>query len=715
MSGKKTTYSSIKNKKRLVSLLYGALLIFAFLIGRIAYLAFIQGEWLMEKAENQWTSDSLVSAERGSILDRNGNVLAVSANADTVVLRPPQIKNAELVATKLSEILNMDRDTVLKKAKDSTKKEIWLKRQVDRETANKIRALDLDGVAFITDVKRYYPNNEYLAQVIGFTSTDGEGLEGIELKYNKYLNGQNGRIVAETDKNGVELPYGKEIIVEAQDGYDIYLTVDEVLQSYLENAVKLAYEQNDAKGAYGIVVDPNTCEILALSIAPSYDLNNVPRNDLEVLQELSRNKIITDIYEPGSTFKIITTAAALDSGTVDLDSTFNCSGSKLVDGERIKCWRTLAHGHQDLTHAVMNSCNPCFMEMALSMGTDKFYEYIEAFGFGKKTGVDLTGEQAGIVTNSKYVKNVDLARIGFGQAIAVTPIQLISAVSAAINGGNLYTPHIVSKYVNEDGETIKEFGSELVRRVISEETSEKLRGILEKVVSEGSGKNGGVAGYKVGGKTGTAQKYENGAIVLDKHISSFIGFAPADKPELLVLIVVDEADVAVDFGSIVAAPYVSMFLNDALRYMNIEPTEKAEKEMMKVPDVRGMTLSEAQSALKSAGFNYLADGTGTVVKQSITPDSSAEKNTTVLLYMQTKNKQNRLVSVPDVSGLSILDAKKKLANLGLTIEAQGSGIAFMQKPAAGEKVAAGSSVKVMFEPKNKDPEPSVEPQNSPGD
>jgi len=681
-----------------VFLLYTLAFFFLCLVLRIGYLAFIKSDWLMEKAESQWTQDSLIAAERGSILDRNGNVLATSANADTIVLHPTQIKDAQEVAEKLSGLLDLTYDYVLERAQNTSKQEVWLKRQVDRDVANEIRELDLAGVDFVVDVKRYYPNNDFMTQVLGFTSIDGEGQEGIELKYNKYLKGQDGRIVTETDAKGNELLFGKEVVVEAEDGYDLYLTVDEVIQSYLEQALEEALETNDAKSAQGIVMDPDTGEILAMAVTPDYDLNDVPRDDLSVLQELSRNKLITDMYEPGSTFKIVTTAAALDSGAIDTNTTFYCPGYKMVDGVKIKCWRTVPHGSETLEEALQNSCNPCFMEMALRMGTDTFYDYLDAFGFNKTTGIDLSGESSGKVMAEKYVQNVDLARMGFGQAIAVTPLQLITAASAAINGGNLYQPYIVEKMVNTQGDTVVQNSPTIVRRVISEETSATMRDLLEKVVTDGSGANAAIDGYRIGGKTGTAQKYdEDGQILQGKHVASFIGFAPADDPEVIILIIVDEPSVAVDFGSVVAAPYVKMVLENTLKYLQI-PSTGGTIEQVEVPDVRNMTLTDADSKLENAGLNYVADGTGTVVKMSVAPNTSVNKGTAIQLYMSDKSEsEGDYVTVPDLIGKSIVDAKLILNNLDLEMEAQGSGVAVSQSIKSGEEVLVGSTIKVYFE------------------
>ena len=693
----------VSNKKRLIVLLGMVAFIFLLLVVRIGYIVFVQGEWLQEKAENQWTLDSPVSAKRGAILDRNGNVLAQSASADTVVLWPNEVENPNLVAEQLSEMLEMDYNEVYTKASDTSKAEVWLKRQIEREVKNDILALNLKGVHFTEDMKRYYPNRSFLTQVIGFTSVDGNGLEGLEARYDKYLAGQPGRIVTEKDAGGEELMFGGQVYIEPQDGYNLVLTVDECLQSFLENAMEEAYEQTSAVSVQGIVMDPSTGEILALGNMPDYDLNDPPRDDTELLQQLTRNRVITDVYEPGSTFKVVTTSAALDSGAVAMDTHFNCIGYKIVDGQKIKCWRSYnPHGDQDLKEAVQNSCNPCFMEMALNMGTETFYDYIYAFGFGNKTGIDFTADQTGIVRAEKYIKNVDLARIGFGQSIAVTPLQLATAACTVVNGGNLMKPYLVKRFEDSEGKVIKDFEPELVRQVISEDTSAKMREILESVVTDGSGKNCYIEGYRIGGKTGTAQKYDDeGNVLQDKHIASFIGFAPADDPQLLVMLVVDEPDVAVDFGSVVAAPYVKQILEESLKYMNIMPVydDGDAEQMITVPDVQGMQLSDAQTALKNANLLCLADGTGKVVDQMPAPGAEVYKKTTVLLYMQYENEyeeQDGKVTVPDIKNKSIMAAAETLQNCGLRLEIHGSGVATYQQPAAGELVDPDTVVSVQF-------------------
>ncbi len=700
------TAPTLKSKKRLLFLMTAVVVLFTVLSVKMGVIVFAQGDFLREKALLQQTRDLIVSAKRGNILDRNGGILAQSATAQTVVLRPAEIKKSgsvDAIVSILSEKLGIDEETVRKKA-TTNKSEVWLARQVKNETADSLRLLKLPGVYFTVDVKRYYPNSSFLTQTLGFVTVDGVGQEGVEAYFEKYLAGQNGKIMSEADRDGRSVPLGEQEYIKAIDGYNIRLTVDEIIQSFLEQALEEAYVQQNAKSAYGIAMDPKTGGILAIANIPDYDLNNPPREDISLLNELTRNKIITDVYEPGSTFKVMTAAAVLDSAIMSTGTTFDCSGSNIVDGQMIKCWRfPRSHGHQTFHEAVQNSCNVAFMKMGLAMGTEKFYDYIYKFGFGQNTGITFPSDQGGIVMAEKYVTSRDLARIAFGQSIAVTPLQLISSVSAVVNGGFLFKPSIVKDIEDNEGNIIKSFEPQVVSQPISAETSAIMRDILESVVSDGSGKNCYIPGYRVGGKTGTAQKYdENHQVMTGSHIASFIGFAPADDPQIVVLIIVDEPNVAIDFGSVVAAPYVKDVILNSLRYMGIEPDLSAAgvPEQVTVPDVSKLDAAEAAAALKEAGLKYLTDGTGKVTGQLPAPGTVVDKGMAVWLYMETKNTADNtegLVVVPDLKGLTIMEAGKLLEQYKLQLGIQGEGAAVYQSPAAGELVLEGTKVMVEFQ------------------
>ncbi|MDL2217857.1 PASTA domain-containing protein [Christensenellaceae bacterium OttesenSCG-928-M15] len=705
----------VSKKRRLFNLFIIIAILFVALLGRLFYVQVVWGPELQEKALTQWTMDASLSAERGKVLDRDGQTLAQSGTAYTIELNPQQIADNDQirVATELSQILNMDFEYIYERINPSTgtkKKQVILKRQVERETVDKILSCRLGrGVTFGIDTKRYYPMGSLLSQTLGFCTVDGIGQEGLEKRYDKYLAGEAGRIITETDRDNKPLAYGAQEFIEPVNGSTVVLTVDSVVQSFLEKALQEALEVNKASSAQGIIMDATTGEILAISTKPDYDPNAPPREDIQLLQDLVKNRIVCDAYEPGSTFKVVTLSAAVDSGAVSLSDTYDCPGHKNVNGENIKCWRSAGHGSgQDIYKAAQNSCNPAFMTMALKMGKETFYDYIYKFGFGSSTESGLNGESGGIVIHEKYVRENNIARIGFGQSIAVTPIQLVSAVSAAVNGGNLMQPHIVKQIIGFDGSVVQETEPTAVRRVISEESSKTVRSILESVVSEGSGKNAQIPGYKVGGKTGTAQKYVDGAVSSGSLIASFIGFAPADDPKYVCLILVDEPQVGVIFGSTVAAPFVKDVLQETLMHYGVKPTEKAQT--VTVPDVRGKTAAEAAAILKEAGLeaDYVdAEAEAQVVAQVPSAKEIMGKDGRVLLYttmtsresVDTTQEQQGTVVVPDLSGKTRLEAYKALHELGLTLRINPedqSGVAVRQIPSAGATLRVGDEVTVEF-------------------
>lgn len=714
------TAPKVTNRKRLLGLLIGVTLIFFVLVIRVGYIQIVWGMSLQQKALDQWTRDLPVAPKRGMLFDRNNNILAQSASADTIAVRPNQVSDPKKVAALLAPILEMDEDDLYKKISNTKLSEVWLKRQVSKEVANQVRQLEIKGIVFTEESKRYYPNGELAAHILGFTGIDGQGQDGIELYYDKYLAGTPGKIITETDVRGRELPYNVNRYIPPINGWNIVLTLDETIQYFTEKAVSRVMEQYNPKKVYAIVMDPNTGEILAMTNRPNFDPNDPPRHlgSLDEMQKYIKNFCCKDNLDPGSTFKIITSAAGLEEGVVGVNSTFFDPGYKMVDGQRISCWRAGGHGHETFVEAVQNSCNPVFMEVALRLGKDKFYQYIEAFGFGQKTGIDILGEEQGILADRKTVRNVDLARIGFGQSISVTPLQLITAVSAVINGGNLMRPYLAKEFYYVDTSTGEEkqqlmqiVQPQKIRQVISSETSKKMREILLSVVNEGGGRNAYIPGYRVGGKTGTAQKYgPSGGILRDKNISSFIGFAPADDPRIIVLLMVDEPDTPVTFGSVVAAPYVKMILEDTLKYLGVEPIfddeTQEESRMVEVPDVIGKDLAEASKILQDAGLQYLTDESGTIVKNQMPkPFSNVLVNTTVLLYMGSEegdinnsdDSSNNTVVVPNVIGKSIREANNILVSKGLILMIDGSGIAVSQDPAPDSVVKIDTEITVKFE------------------
>ncbi len=594
--------SLLLTRKRLLIVILSIAFLFCALSVRLFYLQIIKGSWLSGKAAEQWYRDLPLEAPRGKILDTNGEVLADNRNVYTVYVRPRAVRDFDAVSRVLANELALDYSKLYDKLSGTFVSEITVMRQVEEDVAERIRAHELDGIYFTVDSTRNYPGGSRLEQVLGFTNIDNIGQNGLEGYYDKYLSGIDGVALTPTDMQGIRLDGDTTKYVPAIPGCDMTLTVDANIQSFAETAVTSAQLEWNSKSASMIVMDVNTGGILAMASAPSYDNNEPPRNDINLLNALSKNKMIVDVYEPGSTFKIFTTAIALANGVVSDSDRFYCPGYRMVDGQRIKCWRSIGHGSQTLDEGVMNSCNCVFMDLAQRVGTEKLYEGLRNFGFGQKTNVDFYGESRGILMNEASVKTVDLARIGFGQAVAVTPLQLITGVCAAVNGGILYEPYFVSSIDSCDGLNVYTREKKEVRRVIDEETSVKLRGMLEKVVSSGGGKKAGVAGFTVGGKTGTAQKYEDGHIAQGKYISSFVGFAPADNPRYAVLMIVDEPDSYAYYGSIVAAPYAGKVFENLFAYVGMAPTTEAPQATVPMPDVVGLSLSEALRRLKEAGL-----------------------------------------------------------------------------------------------------------------
>lgn len=550
----------------------------------MARLLYVQTGWSSElklRASDQWNREIPIIAARGNILDRNGVVLAGNQTTYSVFLRPSAVNNAEYTSTVLSAIFKLDPNALSEKIKVGKISELTVARQVDKNLIEKLVSYDLAGVYFSRDNSRSYTYGDALCQVMGFTASDGLGIAGIEKYYDNTLSGINGEIVYSTDIVGIETEKSTIIYREAQSGDNIRLTIDIDIQLAAEEAMKSVYISSQAKAVSCVVLNPQNFDILAMVNYPSYDLNDVPRDDTEMLNALTRNSIVSDIYEPGSTFKVITAAANIEeylrgnSNAFSNSYVFNSSRTRTVDGTKIKCWSDHSNGkhtNQTLATALNNSCNPCFTDIVLSLGTNTFYSYLQAFGFGNVTGLDFTGEALGMLVPQSAVRDCDLARIGFGQTIAVTGVQLACAVAAAVNGGNYYIPHLLKSVDSADGKSIAENSPVLKNKVISEKASRILAEMLEGVVKEGSGKHAYIEGYKVGGKTGTAQKYENGHVAQGKYVSSFTGFFPANNPQYLALIIVDEPQ-GVYYGSTVAAPVAKQIFEDIISIKNIKTYE----------------------------------------------------------------------------------------------------------------------------------------------
>ncbi|MGE5633005.1 MAG: stage V sporulation protein D [Caulobacteraceae bacterium] len=613
-------------KRRIVIVLFAFFAVYAGLIGRLAFIQIINSSEYQQKALEQWTRDIPIQSKRGVIYDRNSKKLAVSATAYEIYVRPAMVKDKNAVAQALADTLEMDKDSLMQKI--SVKKDtVLIKKKVGADKVKLLREKELSGIIFNDDSKRFYPQSNFASYLLGFTNTDNQGQDGVELTYEKYLNGFPGRNIMMTDAHGQVLPGSDTKYYEPQDGLNLVLTMDEVIQHFAEKAVENALVENKAKRVTAIVMDPKTGDILAMAAKPDYD-NNDPRKipqelldkwdtmtqkeQYDALFKIWRNPAVADSYEPGSTFKIITSAAGLEENVVKPDDHFYDPGYIIVAGKKLKCWRSYnPHGDETFAEAVKNSCNPVFVEVGQRLGKERLYKYIRAFGFGATTNIKLPGEAAGIVRSLGEIGPVELGNNSFGQGISVTPIQLITAVSAVANDGYLMEPRIAKKVIDNEGKTIHEFQPRVVRQVISKETSATLKDILEFAVSPTA--SAYIPGYKVAGKTGTAQKAEGGIYVSGKYVSSFVGFAPANDPKIAVLVVIDEPGGAQHFGGVIAAPVAKSIIYDTLRYLDVKPQythEEAallQKPVVKVPNVTGMTLQNAIKELAKSKLKYAVD------------------------------------------------------------------------------------------------------------
>ena len=588
------------------------LITFIFFIvgGKLVYLQVIKGKSLQAKALDQWTRDVPLSAVRGDICDCNGAILAGTNTTYTLYVRPNATSDKEMTARAIAGILDIDYDEVFEKVTKRGVSEVTIAKKVSKESMNALIQSGVDGVYFGRDIERYYKYGNYLSQLLGFVNVDGDGQAGLEGYYNEYLKGQDGKQLTETDLVGRELS-GDLSYLPATDGLDLYLTIDSTIQFIAENAVNSALSEYSAKSANCVVMNAKTGAILAMAQAPSFDLNHIDRSDVSSLFDKMKLNAITSVYEPGSTFKIMTTAIALSLGVVSEKDRFYCAGGRVVDGKRIRCWRSIGHGSQSFAEGVQNSCNCVFMELAERIGVERMYEYFEAFGLTQKTGIDYMGETSSILLKKDNVKTVDAARIGFGQAIAITPLQLITATAAAVNGGNLVTPYLMSEIKDKEGRTVIRNYPSSQRRVISEGTSATVRSLLKNVVSLGSGKLAGVAGYSIGGKTGTAQKYQGGRIAAGQYVSSFIGFSTVEDPEYIVYFMVDEPQGYRYYGSLVAAPYVGKIFSEIFEYKAIAPADSTVEHSYGVmPDLVGSTAGSAIKTLNALGATYELSGSG---------------------------------------------------------------------------------------------------------
>lgn len=688
----------------------GFFLLFLCVCVRLVDLQIVRQKELTARGVKQWTRSGVVSARRGDIVDTNGKLLAQSVTSFILTARPRDVKNVSALAGVLARELGLSEETIIKKLSGSKAASVTLARQISREDADRLRAIrqsaenpDSDaliGITFDEDVSRWYPMGTLLAQVLGLCNVDGEGQSGLELKYNDELSGKPGRIVTEVDARARTLPDGVTLYMPAEQGHTLRLTIDRDVQAAVERAVRECAQVNDAVSVQAIAMDVNTGAVLAMAMYPTYDPANPPRDDLDKLNELMRLTVLGDVYEPGSTFKMLTASAAIDCGATSPQEGFYCSGKITVDGSTVRCWGA-PHGAETMARALENSCNPVFTQLALRLGSKRFYQYLHAFGLGSRTGIDLYGEASGILIGQNRVKNVDLARIGFGQSVAVTPIQMITAACAVVNGGRLMKPYLVEAIEDGDGNVLKQTSPKVVSTPISAETSATMRKLLYGVVENGGGKNAKVNGYAIGGKTGTAQIYRNGRIESNLHIGSFVGFAPADNPRVALLVTVNEAKVKPDYGGTTAAPFAAQIFEEILPLLGVAKTEGgAEAKQTTMPDVTGMNVRDAKAILREAGIDAVTDGENPIVTGQLPPaGTTVQEGFCAMLYVtgESAPQAQDYARVPDVIGLDMRRCAQEIRLSGFEMNAQGEGLAAGQSPAGGSYAPTGTQVRVTFE------------------
>ena len=703
-------------------------LTFVLLFAKLYHWQITEHDELQSVAVRQQTLRTTVEASRGTIYDRNGTILAMSASAEDIFLSPKEIvendQDQNLIANGLAEILNLDAADILKKMEKTNSQYEILKKKADDELADKVREFinenELRGVFLRPTSKRSYPKGTLASQVIGFANDNG-GSMGLEATYNDELTGENGMVVTARDRDGRSVLYQYDQYFDAENGCDLHTTLDTTIQYYLEKGVQeLEARFGTGKGATGIVMDVNTGAVLAMASLPTYDLNapgkvyndfltsgmteeQIEENMKDLLNKQWRSKAINDTYEPGSTFKTLTLAIALEENVVDLNTGFYCGGNTTIEGQKIWCSKRTGHGQQNLTQAFANSCNPAFINIGLRVGNAKFYQYMQDFGLLEKTGIDTTGEASGFANSEIKYSTLALACYAFGQNFNVTPVALLAAQCACVNGGYLYTPYLVEEITDQDGNVVSRHDATPIRQVISAETSALVRDIMEYEVTTGTGKNGQVAGYRIGGKTGTADKVGGNVIV------SFVCFAPADDPQVMMLLTLDEPNkwtgTYVSGGNMVA-PVASSVMGEILPYLGIEPSYTAEELVgadKTVPNVVGLSKDAAAERLSANGFSFRTVGSGdTVTDQTPAGGAIVPNSAEIILYLGAEKSTDKCI-VPNVVGDSAATANQKIVNAGLIMGVSGATNAssstvraISQSIAAGTEVEAGTVVRVQF-------------------
>ncbi|MBR5587072.1 MAG: PASTA domain-containing protein [Clostridia bacterium] len=711
-------------------------LLFMLLIGRTAYLQFVRGNELRQLALEQQTKENEITPRRGTIYDTNGKELAVSANVDTVVVDPKRIAeegNAKQVVATLSEVLGVDKDKIYSSLEKSSRFE-YIKKRISSEESAILRSYisgedadgnslpesvleehNLVGVSLISDTKRYYPYSNLAAQVLGNVGSDNQGLEGLEYEYDEYLKGSAGTLI-KSDSAAGSPTFEYEEYYNAQAGCDIVLTLDETIQRIVETSLEEAYIENKAAGGgAAIVMDPHTGAILAMASVPTYNLNEpLTITDPETLSKLEkldgdeynaayveatskikRNKPSVDVYEPGSTFKLITCAMALEENVTTLEENYLCNGYLEAGGWNISCWKPAGHGPQTFMTGMVNSCNPVLMNVGLKIGREKFVNNFKRFGFRETTGIDYPGEAIGAFHQEDAFTDLDLMISSFGQSFQVTPLQMITAISSLVNGGTLFKPYLVKEIKSADGQVLKSFTPQQIRQTVSKQTSEKMKTVLETVVTQ-SGSTAAVKGYRVGGKSGTSEKQPRGS---NKYIGSFVGVAPVDDPKVIVLVLLDEPMGENYYGGVITAPVAGKIISETLQYYGIEPqyTQKESEDLSAVvPDVISMSVTEAKQVITNYGLKYVIQGSGDqVISQEPSSGTAVKNGSSVTLHTNLAGGEE-YVKVPDIFSLNIEQANEIIVNSGLKLKiTKNSGsVVTGQSPAAGELAEKGSTVSV---------------------
>ena len=726
MKAKKKNKKIKLNEGRVLAFLLAIVILFLALSGRLLYISIFRSKDYKAMAEEQWTNEIQIDARRGCILDRNNRELAVTANVfrvdlDLITLRKyidkKDTDNIE-IAKLLAEALEMDEEKVLSRIEltypsGNPANSATLIRRIEKEKADKVKELDINGVIVSEDTKRYYPNGDFLSHTLGTTNADGEGLSGLELYYNEELMGIPGVRVSEVSGNSTSNPYSETSFTPPVDGKDMTLTIDENIQYFVEKVAEDALNKHNADSVSIAVMNPNNGEILGMVNKPGFNPNNPyegseafkGKDESAKLQNMWRNTIASDAFEPGSIFKIITSIAAIEENIAGKDEVYYCDGSLNVAGKNIKCWKPGGHGVQNFNQTLENSCNVAFMEMGAKLGAEKLNEYIKLFGFGTQSGIDLPGEATGIVKNVEDISAVDLATISFGQTNTMNGIQFMTALNAVANGGDLIQPHIMKELSHKDDNGTKiideVFVPKIQENIVDEKSTMRVKEALESTVSNGSSKDAGIEGIKVAGKTGTAEKVdpETGTYGAG-YIASFAGFAPYDNPQVSLIVIIDNPKNGEHFGGIVAAPFAGELFNNIFNYISLNEGQlDAKDESVIIPDLRGDKVTSAEKTLNELGVNCVIEGDGTFVT-SVTPipGYKVKKGDSITLYAGSRFDRNeKEIVVPDFRKLNKEEAEEILKYLGLKGEFEGEGEIKEQSISAGEIIKSGDKIKFKLE------------------